>query len=457
MKKTILLIATTTVLGGCGHTIQNAKQIEEKALQKKTADTYQSLPKTSSKGAIADSLWLDLFQDAELKSLVTLALKDSPDLQMIAARKEQAEAYAKAVGAAIYPAVGITARTGTKLGVEASGISLAYLGASWELDLWGRVRAARGAAAQTALSAAAMQESVRLSLIASLSKMVWTARVLKEQERLAIDIQTAQANHLEHVITREKIGIASRQDLANAQKSLAQAKEQTQAISKAYLDALRAVDVLVGRYPAATPLQTQLIPALPAWLSPGVPSELLERRPDIIAASARVNAALKQIDQAQAARLPRISLSAGMGVIDSRMFVMQESSTIRPGAGVSLNLPLFTGGALSAQVEQKEAELREAYAQFAKAGLAAFSEVESALSGEDLSARRLQELVVAEKEQLSILQMIEDEFRIGRNDQRQVLQQKIQVAIAQQARYQAQVELLMQRVNLYLAIGGSPL
>ena len=78
MKKTILLIATTTVLCGCGHTIQNAKQIEEKALQKKTADTYQSLPKTSAKGAIADSLWLDLFQDAELKSLVTLALKDSP-------------------------------------------------------------------------------------------------------------------------------------------------------------------------------------------------------------------------------------------------------------------------------------------------------------------------------------------------------------------------------------------
>ena len=399
------------------------------------------------------SAWIDSFADAELSELAQLALKSSPDLKVFAARREQAEAMMRATGGSFYPNLGVQGKTGSKLGLDGSGTSGYYVGANWELDLWGRVRASYASAQQNALAVAADQESARLSFMANLAKTVWSARVLHEQAERARESAQFQEKILEHIKQREKIGAASKQDILSAEIALAQAKELALNLNNARQQNLKTIDILVGRYPIGTPLKTYTLPNIPHEVSAGVPSELLERRPDIIAAAARVDAARYNVKEAQATRLPKISLTAGFGRISSEVFVLKTDSS-NPSAGVGVSLPIFSGGALEERVNLREAELEQAFANYAKVGLNAFREVESALSGEQSWRLRYAELHQMNQSQQGIQKMTDAEFAIGRIDQRQVLQQKIKTNSTQSNLRQGQFEVLMQRINLYLSLGG---
>ena len=393
--------------------------------------------------------WLDAFEDQELK----LAFQSAPDLRVFAARRDQAESMMKAVGGSFYPNVGAQGKTGSKLGLDGSGTSGYYIGANWELDLWGRVRASYANAQQNAIAVAADQESAKLSYVANLAKALWSARVLHLQTSTAQESVLFQEKILEHVIQREKIGASSKQDILNAEIALAQAKDLALNLRNASQQQLKTIDVLVGRYPVGTPLKVSYLPKLPQAISTGVPSDLLERRPDVLAAAARVDAARYNVKEAQATRLPKISLTAGFGRISSEVFVLKTDAA-NPSAGIGVSLPLFTGGALEQRENLRKAELDQAFANYAKVGLNAFREVESALSGEESWRARYAELNQIYQLQQSIQKSTDAEFTIGRIDQRQVLQQKIRTSSARSNEQQAQLEVLMQRINLYLSLGG---
>ncbi len=417
----------------------------------------QQLPqqyKSSNQPSVFQSIaWIDSFKDPELTELAKLAIQSAPDFRIYAARLDQAEAMMKAVGGSFYPNLGVQGKTGAKLGLEGSGTSGYYVGANWELDLWGRVRASYANAQQNAKAIAADQESAKLSFMANLAKTLWSARVLHLQAQTAQESADLQEKILDHVKQREKIGAASRQDILSAEINLAQAKEMALNLKNASLQNLKTLDILVGRYPAGTPLRSLTLPKAPSVINVGVPSDLLERRPDIQAAAARVDAARFNVKEAEATRLPKISLTAGFGRISSEVFVLKTDSS-NPSAGVGVTLPIFTGGALEARVESRQAELEQAFANYAKVGLNAFREVESALSGEQSWRARYAELQQINQSQQSIQKSTDQEFLIGRIDQRQVLQQKIKTNTAQSNEYQGQLEVLMQRINLYLSLGG---
>lgn len=417
----------------------------------------QQLPqqyKSSNQPSVFQSIaWIDSFKDPELTELAKLAIQSAPDFRIYAARLDQAEAMMKAVGGSFYPNLGVQGKTGAKLGLDGSGTSGYYVGANWELDLWGRVRASYANAQQNAKAIAADQESAKLSFMANLAKTLWSARVLHLQAQTAQESADLQEKILDHVKQREKIGAASRQDILSAEINLAQAKEMALNLKNASLQNLKTLDILVGRYPAGTPLRSLTLPKTPSVINVGVPSDLLERRPDIQAAAARVDAARFNVKEAEATRLPKISLTAGFGRISSEVFVLKTDSS-NPSAGVGVTLPIFTGGALEARVESRQAELEQAFANYAKVGLNAFREVESALSGEQSWRARYAELQQINQSQQSIQKSTDQEFLIGRIDQRQVLQQKIKTNTAQSNEYQGQLEVLMQRINLYLSLGG---
>ncbi len=417
----------------------------------------QQLPqqyKSSNQQSVFQSIaWIDSFKDPELTELAKLAIQSAPDFRIYAARLDQAEAMMKAVGGSFYPNLGVQGKTGAKLGLDGSGTSGYYVGANWELDLWGRVRASYANAQQNAKAIAADQESAKLSFMANLAKTLWSARVLHLQAQTAQESADLQEKILDHVKQREKIGAASRQDILSAEINLAQAKEMALNLKNASLQNLKTLDILVGRYPAGTPLRSLTLPKTPSVINVGVPSDLLERRPDIQAAAARVDAARFNVKEAEATRLPKISLTAGFGRISSEVFVLKTDSS-NPSAGVGVTLPIFTGGALEARVESRQAELEQAFANYAKVGLNAFREVESALSGEQSWRARYAELQQINQSQQSIQKNTDQEFLIGRIDQRQVLQQKIKTNTAQSNEYQGQLEVLMQRINLYLSLGG---
>ena len=455
-----LSLSLVLALGACsiGEPIKRSELLDRSLSGQQLPAQYKTgnhgMNQAANQQAAFQSIaWINSFNDPELTELAKLSIQSAPDFRIYVARLDQAEAMMKAVGGSFYPNLGVQGKTGAKLGLDGSGTSGYYVGANWELDLWGRVRASYANAEQNAKAIAADQESAKLSFMANLAKTLWSARVLQMQAQIAKESAQHQEKILEHVKQREKIGAASKQDILSAEINLAQAKELAFNLKNASQQNLKTLDVLVGRYPVGTPLKNQSLPKAPLAINAGVPSDLLERRPDIVAAAARVDAARFNVKEAEATRLPKISLTAGFGRISSEVFVLKTDSS-NPSAGIGVNLPIFTGGALEARVESRQAELEQAFATYAKVGLNAFREVESALSGEQSWRARYAELNRIYQSQQNIQKSTDAEFVIGRIDQRQVLQQKIRTNTAQSNEQQGQLEVLMQRVNLYLSLGG---
>jgi outer membrane protein TolC len=186
----------------------------------------------------------------------------------------------------------------------------------------------------------------------------------------------------------------------------------------------------------------------------GLPSELLERRPDVVAAERRVAAAFNRIHEAKAARLPTISLTSGISVISSDLFLLQDHVNPVWNIGARLLAPLYQGGALTTQVEIRTAEQEQAIATYAAVGLRAFGEVENALSAEFAARDREQILTQTLADHRRALGVVLMRHRIGSTDLRFVTQQQLAMTATQAALIRVQAEQRVQRVNLHLALGG---
>jgi outer membrane protein TolC len=187
----------------------------------------------------------------------------------------------------------------------------------------------------------------------------------------------------------------------------------------------------------------------------GIPAELLERRPDVVAAERRVAAAFYTVEEAKAARLPRISLSAAVTSLSSELFVLKDRDNPVFSAGAAITAPLFLGGQLQSQIEIRTAEQKQAVADYARVGSRAFSEVESALSAGLALEEREAILQEAVAENSRALEFANVRYRVGVGDLRAVQQQSLALSVARTALLRVRAERLVQRVNLHLALGGS--
>jgi outer membrane protein TolC len=187
----------------------------------------------------------------------------------------------------------------------------------------------------------------------------------------------------------------------------------------------------------------------------GLPSELLERRPDVVAAERRVAAAFNRVGESQAARLPRISLTAGVSSISSDVIVLQDRDNPAWGIGANLVAPIYQGGALRAQVDIRTTEQKQAVAAYASAGQRAFGEVENALSAEFALNDREAILQANVRDNERALELTQTQFRVGSTDLRAVEQRQLALYSSRTSLLRVQSERLAQRVNLHLALGGS--
>src|SRR5687768_15580522 len=399
--------------------------------------------------------WLTTFNDPQLDALVQEALANNPALQVAAARVEQAASYVKAAGATLYPQVSALARGGGKLSGDSSGLEGAGISANWELDVWGRVRAGREAARGQYGSAELDFEYARQSLAALVAKSWFLATEARMQKAIAEEMAGASERQLSLVQDRLRVGRGDEYDVTLARANLAAFRDSVRSLELSYQQAVRALEALAGRYPAAALSVAPKLAALPGTVPVGMPAELLERRPDVIAAERRVAAAFYRVEEAKAARLPRISLTAGVTSLSSDLFVLQDRDNPVWSAGASITQPLFLGGQLQAQVEIRTAEQKQAIAEYGRVGARAFGEVENALSSTFTLDRReviLRESVVSNARALELANV---RFRVGSGDLRAVQQQSLALHAARTALLRVQAERLVQRVNLHLALGGS--
>ena len=414
-------------------------------------------PQWAAKGAMPGGVaggWLAAFNDAQLDALVREAIANNPDLRVAAARVEQAAGHARLAGAAIYPQVNIMARGGGKMSGDASGLEGAGIFLSWELDLWGRVRSVRAAGRLQYESVALDADYAQQSIAALVAKSWFLATEARLQKSIAEDMVRSAERLLGLAGDRLRVGKGDEYDVTLARANLETYRDVVQQLDFSYQQSLRALETLAGRYPAAAIQAPARLAAKPGPVPAGLPSELLERRPDVVAAERRVAAAFYRVEESRAARLPRISLSASGTSVSSELFVLKSHDNPVWGVGASLLMPIFTGGALESQVEIRTAEQKVAVADYGRIGARVFGEVESALSSEFTLDARSAVLRKAVAENERALELANVRYRVGSGDLRAVQQQQLAVYAARTSLLRVQSEQLVQRVNLYLALGG---
>jgi NodT family efflux transporter outer membrane factor (OMF) lipoprotein len=407
-----------------------------------------------SVGAPGDN-WIANWHSPELDALVAEALAYNSDLAIAAARVELASAYLKAASSPIWPQVNLVARGGGEMSGDSSGLQGVGLFATWELDVWGRVRAEKAATGMQLQAAQLDAAYARQSITAMVAK----AWVLAIEARLArartADMQTAASQLAGLARDRLRVGAGDEYAVAVAQANVETFNDTARNLDLAYQNAQRALETLVGRYPGATIAVPDALPRWPGAVPAGLPSQLLERRPDVVAAERRVASAFYATEEAKAARLPRFSLVANVTTLSSEMFVLKDRNNPVFSAGAGLVQPIFFGGYLQSQVDARTAEQKAAIADYGKTSAKVFGEVESALAAGQSAAEREQILSRSVTANARALELANVRYRVGSGDQRGVEQQQLALYTAQMALLRVQSEQLVQRVNLHLALGGS--
>jgi multidrug efflux system outer membrane protein len=398
--------------------------------------------------------WLDRFDDPYLQGLVEEALIYNADLAQAVARVEQAAAYVSIARGKLYPAVTALGREGIEDSSDGSGVQGAILSASWELDVWGRVRYGARSAADQHSAAAADYLFARQSLAGLVVKSWLAAIEASLQLELAREMTTAANSLFELTETRQRVGAGSELDVSVAHVNLNTYRDTVLQLELSREQALRALELLLGRYPAAEITVATALPDLVAQVPAGIPSELLERRPDVIAAERRVGAAFSRVQEARAARLPSIFLTGSVSDLTSDLFVLQDRDEPQWGLGGRILAPLFTGGALRGQVSVRTAEQKQAIAAYASTALRAFSDVENALASESSMRSREKNLAATVVSARRALQLADDRYRVGAVDLRSVQEQQLSWHASRVNLLRVQSEQRIQRVNLHIALGG---
>ncbi|RPH97569.1 MAG: efflux transporter outer membrane subunit [Lysobacterales bacterium] len=454
----LAVMVVMAVLGGCAITPPPApEEIRASALQGTEIRAEWSAGQPAA-GPIGDQ-WLRTFADPRLDALVDEAISRNPDLRAAAARVEQSAAYAEIARGALRPSVGLAGTaTGNSSGSSdfSSGMQGLMLSASWELDLWGRLRYGRSAAEFSHASAQADFEFARQSLAAQVARSWFIAT----EARLNLETTTSMAQAARQLLQlsedRRRVGIDKGRDVALASANLGTLEDMVRQAQQAKEQASRSLELILGRYPATELQAADAFPALPGPVPVGMPLDMLERRPDMVAAERRVAAAFDRVGEAKAARLPRLTLTAGLGVLSSDVLEFKDDyENPAFGIGAGLLAPIYQGGQLKAQVAVRTAEQAEALARYASQALTAIGDVENALGTSRLLAERIELLSRTLADQQRAFESDLAAYRAGRQDLRPVLQQQMQVQSARMALLRVQSEQLIQRVNLHLALGGS--
>jgi NodT family efflux transporter outer membrane factor (OMF) lipoprotein len=400
--------------------------------------------------------WWQGFGDPALSALIVQAQDGNRDIAAAAARVGQAVARAKIQNATLLPQLGAGASgLGCTSGIgNCSNFGL-NLTASYEADFWGLERDNLRAAQEQVKSARFAQQTVALSVIANVAERYF--EVLAIRRRIAIDNEYIAAINgiLDVVQLRVKAGASSLLDLAREQAQLEQVLAQLPGLQTQEQQSLHALAVLLGRPPegldtAGTDLDGITAPKV----GPGLPADLLLRRPDIAQAEADLAAAHANVDAARAAFFPSISLSASGGFASAAIGTLLQGGSLGGSYGVNLLQSIFDGGALAGQSDLAKAAEREYVARYQGAAISAYADVENALTEYANTAQsevHLRRLIEASRQAFEISQL---QYRQGATDLLNVLQAQSTLFSAEDALVQVTLANRQAAVHLFEALGG---
>lgn len=426
----------------------------------------QALPTLAAEAGAAGRWW-ESFGDTTLNRLVDQALAHNPQLDQAAARVLEARAGLTGAASARWPTLEIGGQASRAKSSEDvllfgplySNGSSASATARWELDLWGRLARGEQAARATLLAGEHNRRAVAQGLVADVVRGWLTARELELQVELAERTIASYRDSYRMVEERYRRGLAGPLDLHLAGQNLSAAEAQLPAFRQQLAMARRGLEVLAGRYPSGRPLtdsRTDVLP-LPAPLPPvpaGLPSELLDRRPDLLAAEAGLAAAVARVGQAKGALFPRLSLTADGGTRSRDVADLFTQGTDAWSLVGNLVMPLLNRGATRSQVAVAEARAREAVAAYRGAVLRAFAEVENALDQDLNQQERERHLAASTASARSAVQLAGERYQRGLEGLLTTLESQRRLFSVESSLLTAQRERRIARVELIRALGG---
>jgi NodT family efflux transporter outer membrane factor (OMF) lipoprotein len=438
-----------------------------------------------------DPAWWQLFGDPQLTALVQRVAGANLDVRLAAIRIEESRAERGVVAAAQFPTIegnasyvrqqasnrGIFTRLGSNAagsgrvangtvgGAGAiSGVKIepfeAYqygLDASWELDLWGRVRRA---VESSDASITASQEALRGALLSSLAEVARDYMELRgAQLRLQIARDNLKTSRQSQGIVAQRAagGLATDLDAANAAAQVSTVAADIPRIEQEEARLMNALGLLLGEPPQSLRAELETpkpIPPVPPEIPVGFPSELAQRRPDIRQADANLHSATADIGVAEANFYPSVTLNGSIGIQALRTQSLWNWNAQQYAIGPSLNIPIFEGGRLKSQLALRKAQQRESAVKYQQTVLTAWNEVDDALSAYEFEQRRRAQLMEAVKQNRRALALAQNRYKEGISDFIEVLDAQRQQLATEQLLAISTTNVSGNLVALYKALGG---
>lgn len=456
MHRILLATATAICLAGC---------VDTPPPQLPAGDIPSAFERTAGQNAPLWPAkdWWKGFGDAQLSALMTAAEANNLDIAQASARLRQADARAKQAGAPLLPSLGLNANLNTLYG-QAKGASLhetdwgAALGASYELDFWGKNRDALQSAQANRAASAADRATVGLTVTAGIANTYFQLLSLRERMDIARANLAASEQTLRVVQRRVDAGYAPNSDLAQERANIAAQRAILPALAQQELETRNALAVLLGRPPEGLEVTGASLAGLSGpVVTAGLPSELLARRPDVMAAEANLIAAHADLAAARTAFLPDITLTANGGLAYPALAAAVDTlpgTGLAAGIGASLVQSIFDNGKIQGRIDETRAREEELLAAYRAAAIAAFSDVENALGNishlADQEVALSEQLVQAEK----VLAAARRKYSAGYVDFLIVTDAERALNAAMDQRADIHRARLTALVALYKALGG---
>lgn len=415
---------------------------------------------TNAEAAAVEENWWKTFASDQLNQLMQIAEEKNLDLQMAAERVKQAELQLKIANASWFPSLDASASTGENINEAADGSSArgestrASVSLRYEVDLWGGIAAGRISSKQLAQANVYNQQAAILSIKAALANGWFDYLALNERIK-TVENNIAIAKRIQNIVdAKYRNGAVSLADVAQQKTNLLSQQASLLPLELQRRQLASALAILLGQSPQGfSPSTADLLAINVPQISPGMPADLITRRPDIAAREASLIAANADIHQARTALLPSINLSASMSRSAAELFSLNPATKAESWS-LSLAQTIFAGGRLVNQKKLAESKAAESLLQYHQSLLVALQEVDDALAAVDISSQQEEsQQQIVEQAKLS-LSLIELRYREGSVDLLSLLDAQRTLVQAEDSLIQQRLSRLKAAVNLYKALGG---
>nr|WP_315594579.1 AdeC/AdeK/OprM family multidrug efflux complex outer membrane factor [uncultured Cupriavidus sp.] len=465
MRKTLLCLAAAAALTGCSLIPTYERPAAPVDASYPQGDAYRANGNDAQVPPAVELGWREYFADPRLRRYIEIALDNNRDLRVAALNVEAYRAQYRIQRADLFPEVGATGQgtrqrvpadlstTGQRVISSQYGVSLGTT--AWEIDLFGRLRSLSEAALEQYFSSEEARRSTQIALVASVANAYLTMRA--DEANLQVTRDTLGTYERTYNLTKRSFeeGIASRLDLRQSQTQVENARASLARYTRLVAQDANALTLLLGAgMPTDVPEGLSLDQKLVADVPAGMPSDLLQNRPDILAAEHRLKSANADIGAARAAFFPRITLTASGGTASRQLSGLFDAGSGTWLFSPQITLPIFTAGSLRASLDYAKVQKDINVATYERTVQSAFREVSDGLAARGTYTDQLQAQQRLVEASQDYFKLAEGRYRTGVDSYLTLLDAQRQLFTAQQALIDARLNQLTSEVNLYKALGG---